>query len=89
MIVFNKFNVVDKNTKIKARVHYSLDNRTDGKNCVTIYAKDYDNKLGDIFAQYKNESNSITDYHDKGKVNLFEGDNLYDEARRKVESFQN
>lgn len=25
----------------KARVHYSLDNRCDGRRCVTIYAKDH------------------------------------------------
>lgn len=49
MIKFNKHNVTDTETKIKARVLYSLDNRIDGRKCVTIYAKDYDRSLGKIF----------------------------------------
>ena len=43
---FNKYNVSDGQNK--ARVHYSLDNRIDGRKCVTIYAKDYINKLHEI-----------------------------------------
>ena len=55
MIKFNKHNVTDTETKIKARVLYSLDNRIDGRKCVTIYAKDYDRSLGKIFNEYEND----------------------------------
>ncbi|HEU4951533.1 MAG TPA: hypothetical protein VFT46_06260, partial [Holophagaceae bacterium] len=73
----------------KARVHYSLDNRTDGRKAVTIYAKDYDNALGDIFGKaYKNDTDIQTDYFEKGRVVLFADHPLYREARAAVERFQ-
>ena len=82
-IKFNKFNVTNTETKEKARIHYSLDNRIDGRKCVTMYAKDYSSTLGKIFAsEYKNESDSMTDYFETGKVVLFEGHALYAEARK-------
>ena len=85
MIKFNRYNVT--NGKIKARIHYSLDNRCDGRKCVTLYAKDYDRRLGEIFTDtYKNDSDLQTDYFDKGRVNLFETHPLYRQARAKAES---
>jgi len=40
---------------------------------VTIYAKDYTNTLAALFAgSYVNNSDSMTDYFEKGKVVLFE-----------------
>ena len=86
MIKFNKYNVTDTETKVKARVHYSVDNRIDGRKCVTIYAKDYDRKLGEIFAEYRNETDTQTDYFDKGHVDLFEDPPLYDAARARAEA---
>ena len=81
-IKFNKFNVTDTDTKKKARVHYSVDNRIDGRKCVTIYAKDYDNCLDKLFGSvYINETDSMTDYFEKGRVVLFEGHALYESAR--------
>ena len=69
MIKFNKFNVTDTETKKKAKVNYSLDNRIDERKCVTLYAQKYDNILGEIFADsYKNETDTLTDYFDKGKL---------------------
>lgn len=85
MIKFNKFNVT--NGQIKARVHYSLDNRIDHRKCVTIYAKDYCGSLGEIFdAEYSNNTDLHTDYFEKGKVVLFDDHPLYQTARSTVES---
>tara|TARA_R110000772_G_scaffold268728_2_gene398273 strand:+ start:9522 stop:9785 length:264 start_codon:yes stop_codon:yes gene_type:complete len=86
MIKFNKYNVTDTETKVKARVHYSVDNRIDGRKCVTIYAKDYDRKLGEIFAEYRNETDTQTDYFDRVHVDLFEDHPLYDAARARAEA---
>lgn len=87
MIKFNKFNVRNTETNSKSRVHYSLDNRVDGKKCVTIYAKDYSNNLEEMFSEsFKDDSDPMTDYFEKGKVVLFEGHDLYQVARNHVES---
>lgn len=87
MIKFNKFNVTDTSTKKKARVFYSIDNRVDERKCVTIYAKDYDRKLGEIISDsYENETDSMTDYFDQGKVVLFEDHKLYAVARERAEA---
>ena len=81
-IKFNKFNVTDTNTKKKARVYYSFDNRVDGRKCVTIYAKDYTNDLGAIFAEdFIDNTDYMTDYFEKGKVVLFEDHAEYEAAR--------
>jgi len=83
MIKFNKFNVT--NGTVKARVWYSFDNRIDQRKCVTIYAKDYTRELGKIFAsEYTNNSDSMSDYFETGKVVLFEDHPLYQQARAKV-----
>jgi hypothetical protein len=86
MIKFNQFAVTNGTTK--ARVHYSLDNRTDKRACVTIYAKDYRGGLGVMFDEYQNDTDFQTDYFDKGRVVLFEGHPLYAEARKRVVGFQ-
>lgn len=85
MIKFNKFNVT--NGTDKARVHYFLDNRTDCRECVTIYAKDYDRSLGRVFADsddYQNNTDTQTDYFDKGRVVLFADHPLYAAARARA-----
>jgi hypothetical protein len=79
-IKFLKFYVTDGTTK--SRVFYSADNRTDGRKCITIYAKDYDHSLDRIFGDaYKNDTDTMTDYFDKGRVVLFEDHPLYLAAR--------
>jgi hypothetical protein len=81
-VKFNEFNVT--NGEIKARVFYSIGNRIDGRACVTLYDKDYDRNLGKIFAkEYKNDSDSMTDYFEAGRVVLFE-DSPYYEAALKI-----
>ena len=83
-IRFRKHFVTDGTTK--ARVFYSLDNRCDGRACVTMYAKDYERGLGRIFgAVYQNDTESQSDYFDKGKVVLFEDHPLYASARQCAE----
>lgn len=85
MIKFNKYHVTDG--KVKARVWYSLDNRTDGRKCVTIYARDYTRELQDILpANYKNETRSEIDFFEKGRAVLFEDHPLYAIARQRAES---
>jgi len=85
MIKFNKFHVT--NGEAKARVFYSLDNRGDGRKCVTIYAKDYTGELGVVISDsYKNDTDIQTDYFDKGRVVLFEDHPLYAAARARAEA---
>jgi hypothetical protein len=84
VIKFNKFNVT--NGTDKAKVHYSLDNRGDGRACVTIFAKDYGHALGHIFfEEYINNTDSMTDYFEKGRVVLFADHPLYAVARARAE----
>jgi hypothetical protein len=85
-IRFLKHKVVNDDTKQSARVHYSLDNRTDGRKCVTIYAKDYGHQLSKVFAsnEVENHTDTMTDYFDKDKVVLFEDHILYKDARKRA-----
>jgi len=79
MIKLNRYNVTDTVTKIKARVHYSHSHLiNDARDCVTLYAKDYDRNLGRIFGdQYHNDTDAMTDYFDKGRVRIFEDNALF------------
>jgi hypothetical protein len=85
MIKFQKYYVT--NGSVKAKIFYSLDNRIDNKQCVTLYAKEYGHALGDIFkTEYVNKTDSMTDYFDKGKVTLFVDHPLYAAARERATS---
>ena len=79
-IKFNIHNVVDTETKVKARVHYSYGNRTDGREAVTIYARDYGRDLHKLFENAKNESDSMTDYFETSRVVIFADDPLFPAA---------
>jgi hypothetical protein len=84
-IKFNKHHVTDGT--IKARVWYSLDNRIDGRKCVTLYSKDYGYDLGKLLADcYQNDTDMMTDYFDKGRAVLFEDHELYAAARARAEA---
>jgi hypothetical protein len=79
------------NGTIKARIRYSLDNRIDGRKCVTLYAKDWDTDWSMAFGcafsdTYKNDTDSMTDYFDQGRVCLFEDHPLYAIAREAAEN---
>ena len=84
MIKFNKYHVTDGTTK--ARVFYCVDNRTDGREVVTLYARDYDGRLGRLIPDaYENDTDLMNDYFDKGTVRLFENHPLYAAARARAE----
>ena len=81
-IKFQQHRVVDTATKLKARVTYSIDNRGNDRPCVTLYAKDYANSLGKIIPDaYRNDTDSMTDYFERGRVTLFSDHPLYVAAR--------
>jgi hypothetical protein len=66
-----------------------MDNRIDGKNCVTLYAKDWCRTLGKILRDgYRNETDSMTDYFEQGSVVLFEDSPYYIAARKVAEQIQ-
>jgi len=80
MVKFKKYYVTDGT--VKAKISYSLDNRIDKKECVTLYAKDYERNLGIIFPEiYVNDTDYITDYFDMGRVIIFKDHPLYNEVR--------
>lgn len=82
---FLKFCVTNGTTK--ARVHYGLDNRWDGRKCVTIYAKGYSRDLGKVLPnEYRNATEIQTDYFDEGHVDLMEDHPLYAAARARAEA---
>lgn len=84
MIKFNTYNVT--NGQIKARISYDLGVTIDGRKCVTLYAKDYDRALGQLFSSnYQNDTDSMTDYFEKGRVKFFEDSPYYAAARAKAE----
>ena len=66
----------------KAKVWYSaFIRRTDGRPCVVLYAKEYMNDLHKIFSSgYRNDTDIMTDYFDKGQVTLLDDHPLYAQA---------
>lgn len=68
----------------KARVSYSafVMNST-GKPCVTLYAKSWEDGrvLAEIIPEgYENNTDSMTDYFEKGRVRILEASPLYAQA---------
>jgi hypothetical protein len=81
---FNRYHVVQG--PLKASVFYHLDNRGDGRACVTLYARKYQNCLGQIFKEeFVDNTDITTDYFEKGKVVLFADHPLYPAARCRAE----
>lgn len=72
----------------KARVFYSLDNRHDGRACVTVYAKDFGRALRQILAAgaYKNSTDMRSDCFDQGCVVIFADSPLYAAARQRAQA---
>ena len=79
MIKFNKHNVT--NGTEKARVTYSAFRMVStGQECVTLYAKSWEDGrvLGAIFAdEYENNTDTMTDYFETGRVRIVKGHPLY------------
>lgn len=80
-ITFNKKSVNDGT--FKARVFYSKGGRIDKSNTITIYAMDPCNDLDKIFPETVNNSNSLEDYFEKGRVNIPESSKYYSEALKR------
>lgn len=60
---------------------YSLDNRADGRKCVTISAQEYGDHLpGDLFT-VRNNTDLYSDYHETDRAELFSDHPLYAYAR--------
>lgn len=80
MIKFNKYNVSNGSTK--ARVFYSKSTLIDGRQCVTLYAKDYGHQLAAVMGNenYQNDTDIMTDYFDKGLVRVFPDSPYYAEV---------
>lgn len=81
MIKFNKYNIVDTETGLKVRVHYSFNSDKEGLNpYIYISQKDWDKNLLKIFAHAKNNSDGREDYFETSHVRIYPGDKNYDEA---------
>lgn len=79
MIKFRQYTVVDLKTGVKARVHYSINGRVDGRNAVKIYDKDCGKNLCSIM-QCRNDSDSRDDYFEKSYATIFENNPFYVDA---------
>ncbi len=77
-IKFNKFNVSDGTTK--ARCHYSVNGRSDGRKVVTIYAKDYGRTMTAIFDNARNDTDSQQDVFRTDTMDIFSDDPMYPAA---------
>ena len=68
----------------KARVHYSaFAMNSTGQKCVTLYAKGYEDgaALAEILPQgFEDNTDIMTDYFEKGRARIIEGDALYPAA---------
>ena len=84
MIKFMKHYVT--NGTDKARVYYSKAVLTNGRDCVTLYAKDYSDNLSKIFSanEYENDSDSLSDYFEKGRVRIYSDNPLFNLAAEKA-----
>ncbi len=74
-----KYYVTDGTTK--ARCWYSRVVLIDGRDCVTIYGKNYSRDLGAIFgARVQDDTDAMTDYFENSRVRIFKGDPLWEAA---------
>ena len=88
MIRFLKYYAKSTENMFVAKVRYSLDNRIDGRKCVTIYEDGYTARLSRVMGdqvEVIDNTDIMTDYFEKGKVVLFEDHPLYAEARKAAE----
>jgi len=80
-IQINKYFVKNTITGEKVRVHYSFGEIiNDNRDCITVYAKEYGDKLSKVFSDVKNDSDIMTDYFAKDSVRIFKGDELFEKA---------
>jgi hypothetical protein len=76
------------NGTVKARVRYSaFAMTTTGQECVTLYAKRYEDGrlLAQIFDEsYENDTDTMTDYFEKGRVRILAGSAMYEAAKERA-----
>ncbi len=84
-VKFMKHYIQNADNGKKCRVRYSLDNRVDGRKCVTIYAKGYLDEMAGILDSFENNTDTMTDYFEKDRAVIFEGDAHYAAARARAE----
>jgi len=85
IIQFNKHAVVNKTNGEKAKVFYSLNNRIDGRECVTLYEKEYKRNLQKVFdSGVKNDSDSMTDYFETSRITFFKDSPFYEKAKERA-----
>lgn len=87
-VIFKKHYIQNKNSGKKCRVFYSLDNRCDGRKCVTMYAKSCLESMNGIIT-FENNSDMMTDYCESDRAVIFEDNSLYNSARSVAESVIN
>lgn len=85
--IFKKHFIQNPETKKKCRVHYSLDNRGDGRKCVTIYAKTCLDEMSGIIS-FENHSDPQSDYIVGDIAVIFEGESGYEDLRLMVEKMK-
>lgn len=83
--LYRKHYIQNPTTKKKCRVYYSLDNRVDGKKCVTLYAKGHLDYMDGII-DFTNHSDGMVDYFEKDRAVIFEDNPQYAEVRALVEN---
>lgn len=85
MIQFNKHNVVNKANGEKAKVFYSVGTHIKGKECVTLYEKEYKRNLQKVFDNgVKNESDYISDYVESSRITFFKDSPYYEKAKERA-----
>lgn len=87
-IKFNKHNVTNGTTKARCHYSHSMHYGMPGeqREAIVIYAKDYNSGLGRMFDdEYKNETDSMTDYFEKGRVVLRPEHPLFSAAMERVQ----
>jgi len=68
MIKFNLYNVT--NGTHKAKISYSVGGLVGDHTTITLYAQEYGNDLHKIFENVINDTDSMIDYFEKGKVRI-------------------
>ena len=80
-IEFKKHFVKNTENGTKCRVYYSHCTLINGRKAVTLYAKDYSDKLFPVMGDsVENDSDMMTDYHERDRCRIYEGDALYESA---------
>jgi hypothetical protein len=82
-VAFHKYYVT--NGEVKAKVRYSPNiSAFNGKNIISIYAKDYERNLSKILPNVRNDSDIMTDYFETDSCTIYEDTPEYTELLPKL-----